>query len=111
MRSVKQQEANLAIDFPRSDLMLDPAALRGPDAARNAAGAGLDTVIDQAAVARFGESGGPEAFATGVHKTSCRREEWSHTPKGSSERAIMQCPAATNELTGLAPLQPGGFRH
>jgi len=53
-----QTQAKLTIDFPRSDLMLDPAALRGPDAEQNVAQAGLEGVIDQAAVARFGEGGG-----------------------------------------------------
>ncbi|MEO6580801.1 MAG: phosphate ABC transporter permease PstA [Sphingomicrobium sp.] len=51
-------QAKLTIDFPRSDLILDPAALRGPDAQQNVAGAGLDAIIEQAAVARFGEGGG-----------------------------------------------------
>jgi phosphate transport system permease protein len=51
-------EGRLMIDFPRSDLILDPAALRGPDAQQNAAAAGLDGVIAQAAVVQYGENGG-----------------------------------------------------
>lgn len=58
MGGFTRTEAKLAIDFPRSDLMLDPAALRGPDAAQNAAGAGLDGIIEQAATAQYGEGGG-----------------------------------------------------
>ncbi|MEO5578402.1 MAG: DUF3333 domain-containing protein, partial [Sphingomicrobium sp.] len=51
-------EIKLALDFPRSDLMLDPAALKGPESAEAIASAGLDNVVEQAAVAQFGEGGG-----------------------------------------------------
>ena len=51
-------EIKLAIDFPRSDLMLDPAALKGPDSAEAIGAAGLDNVVEQAAVAQFGEGSG-----------------------------------------------------
>ncbi|HEV2044432.1 MAG TPA: DUF3333 domain-containing protein, partial [Sphingomicrobium sp.] len=51
-------EISLTIDFPRSDLMLDPAALTGPESAEAIGGAGLDAVLEQAAVAQFGEGGG-----------------------------------------------------
>jgi phosphate transport system permease protein len=51
-------ETKLTIDFPRSDLMLDPATLRGPQAEESVASAGLDGVLEQAAVAQFGEGGG-----------------------------------------------------
>jgi len=51
-------ETKLTIDFPRSDLMLDPATLRGPQAAETVASAGLDGVLEQAAVAQYGEGGG-----------------------------------------------------
>jgi len=53
-----QTEARLMIDFPRSNLMLDPATLRGPQAQESVATAGLDGVLEQAAVAQFGEGGG-----------------------------------------------------
>ena len=49
-----QVEARIAIDFPRSDLILDPAALRGPQARQALAGAGLEGVLTQAAVANYG---------------------------------------------------------
>ena len=51
-------EIKLGIDFPRSDLMLDPVALKGPEAAEAIGGASLDTLIEQAAVAQLGEGGG-----------------------------------------------------
>lgn len=51
-------ETKLTIDFPRSDLILDPATLRGPQAEESVASAGLDGVLEQAAVAQYGEGGG-----------------------------------------------------
>jgi phosphate transport system permease protein len=51
-------EAKLTIDFPRSDLILDPVTLRGPQAAETVASAGLEGVLEQAAVAQFGEGAG-----------------------------------------------------
>ena len=51
-------EAKLTIDFPRSDLFLDPASLRGPEAQQVIASAGLEGVLEQAATAQFGEGAG-----------------------------------------------------
>jgi phosphate transport system permease protein len=51
-------ETRVAIDFPRSDLILDPATLRGPQAEEAIASAGLDGVLEQAGIAQFGEGGG-----------------------------------------------------
>ena len=56
-----QTEAKVAIDFPRSDLMLDPAALKGPEAAQTIASADLESVLSQAAIANYGE-GAAELF-------------------------------------------------
>jgi phosphate transport system permease protein len=50
-------EVALTIDFPKSDLILDPAALRGQEAREAVANAGLEGILSQAAVASFG----PEA--------------------------------------------------
>src|SRR5215210_4461944 len=47
-------EARLRIDFSRSDLFLDPATLRGPDAQQNVAAADLEGVISKAAIAAYG---------------------------------------------------------
>ena len=52
-----QSEARVVIDFPRSDLILDPTALRGPEAAQTVASADLESVLVQAAVANYGEAG------------------------------------------------------
>jgi len=50
-------EAKLTIDFARTDLFLDPATLRGPDAARNIAGADLEGVIAKSGTAEYGPRG------------------------------------------------------
>jgi len=61
-------EARLTIDFPRSDLILDPATLRGPQAQETVATAGLEGVLEQAAVAQFGEGAG-ELFGAASART------------------------------------------
>ncbi|HEU5285787.1 MAG TPA: phosphate ABC transporter permease PstA [Sphingomicrobium sp.] len=48
-------EAAVTIDFPRSDLILDPAALKGPDAQDTVAGADLQSVLMQSAGAAYGD--------------------------------------------------------
>ena len=55
-------EASLPIDFTKSDLFLDPAALRGPDAAQAIASADLEGTIAQAATAAYGPAA-EEMFA------------------------------------------------
>lgn len=47
-------EAALAIDFAKTDLFIDPAALRGPDAAQTVASADLESAIVQSATAAYG---------------------------------------------------------
>ncbi|MFL6755618.1 MAG: phosphate ABC transporter permease PstA [Sphingomicrobium sp.] len=47
-------EAKLSIDFAKTDLFLDPAALHGPDAAQTVAGADLEGAISKAAAIEFG---------------------------------------------------------
>jgi len=49
-----QYQAALPMDFARSSLFLDPATLRGPDAAQTVASADLETAISQAATAAYG---------------------------------------------------------
>ena len=58
-------EAALTIDFTRSDLFLDPAALRGPDARQAVVSADLESAISNAAVAAYGESAA-EMFGGGA---------------------------------------------
>jgi phosphate transport system permease protein len=52
-----RHEAQLPIDFTKSDLFLDPASLHGPDAEQAVASADLESAISKAAVAAYG----PEA--------------------------------------------------
>jgi phosphate transport system permease protein len=49
-----QYEAQLPIDFTKSDLFLDPATLKGPDARETVAGADLTTALSNAAQAAYG---------------------------------------------------------
>ena len=49
-----QYEAALPIDFSKSDLFLDPATIKGPDARTTVAGADLSTAISKAAEAAYG---------------------------------------------------------
>src|SRR5947208_13719470 len=60
-----QYEAKLPIDFSRSDLFLDPATLRGPDAQESVAAADLEGVISKAAVAAYGPDAA-EMFGDGA---------------------------------------------
>jgi phosphate transport system permease protein len=58
-------EAALPIDFTKSDLFLDPATLRGPDARQNVAAADLEGAVSKAAVAAYGP-GATEMFGDGA---------------------------------------------
>ena len=53
-----RSEAKLTVDFAKSDIFLEEATLRGPEAQEAVASAGLEGVIEQAAVAQFGENAG-----------------------------------------------------
>jgi phosphate transport system permease protein len=52
-----ETRVKVAIDFPRSDLILDPAALKGPDAQDALAGADIEGTVAAAAQARYGPAG------------------------------------------------------
>ncbi|PTQ13543.1 phosphate ABC transporter, permease protein PstA [Sphingomonas oleivorans] len=57
IRGFTRTEIRLPIDFPASTLILDPAALRGPEADRALAGADLEGVAAAAADTAFGQGG------------------------------------------------------
>ena len=57
----------MPIDFPRSDLILDPAALKGPDASDVVAGADLEGALVQAATAAYGPDAS-EMFGAGAER-------------------------------------------
>ncbi|MGH6783626.1 MAG: DUF3333 domain-containing protein, partial [Sphingomicrobium sp.] len=60
-----QYQGALRIDFARTDLFLDPSALRGPDAQQVVAGADLEGAIAKAAIAEYGPAG-DEMFGDGA---------------------------------------------
>ena len=64
-------EARLALDLPKSDLLIDPATLKGEDAERILSQADLDRAIVQAAVANYGP-GATRMFAQGAHSALAR---------------------------------------
>ncbi len=53
-----QSQIRVDVDFARSDVMIDPAALTGPQAEEVVANAGLDGILEQVAVAAYGPSAG-----------------------------------------------------
>ena len=59
-------EAALPVDFARSDLFIEPAALRGQQAAETVASAGLEGVIATAAVRAYGPAADEMFGAAGV---------------------------------------------
>ena len=61
-------EAALPIDFPRSDLVLDPAALKGPDASEVVAGADVEGALSKAASGAFGP-GAAEMFGAAAERS------------------------------------------
>ena len=85
-------EISLTIDFPRSDLMLDPAALTGPESAEAIGGADLDAILEQAAVAQYGTSGG-ELF--GGASTRMLGERLIEDPGLLTRRVALWLPASS----------------
>ena len=67
-----QFQAKLPIDFARSDLLLDPAALRGPEGADVVASADLEGTLVQAATAAYGP-GAAEMFGTAAIRSLGRQ--------------------------------------
>jgi len=57
LRGFTETQIRVPIDFPRSTLILDPAALEGIDAKAAMAGADIDGTVAAAASARFGRQG------------------------------------------------------
>jgi len=85
-------EIKLDVDFPRSDLMLDPAALKGPESAEAIGAAGLDTMLEQAAVAQFGEGAG-DLF--GGASTRMLGERLIEDPELLTRRVALWLPASS----------------
>ena len=58
-------EASLPVDFAKSNVFLDPASLRGPDAQQTVAGADIEGAISQSATAAYGPAAA-EMFGDGA---------------------------------------------
>src|SRR5688572_17381816 len=65
LRGFTQSEVRLDVDFPRSGLFLDPAALQGFGAEQALAGADFDRALAEAAEAQYGR-GGVTLFSEGA---------------------------------------------
>jgi len=85
-------EAAVPVDFPRSDLILDPAALRGPDAQDVAAAADLESVVTQAASAAYGDEAA-EMFGTAALRSLGR--QLVADPELLSRRATLWLPVGS----------------
>ena len=85
-------EAAVPVDFPRSDLILDPAALRGPDAQDVAAAADLEGVVTQAASAAYGDEAA-EMFGTAALRSLGR--QLVADPELLSRRATLWLPVGS----------------
>jgi len=115
-----QTEAKVVIDFPRSDLILDPAALRGPDKEQVMASTSLEGPLAQAAIATYGEdaaemfgAGGTRALGQALLKDPSllerRAELW--LPVGSPlATAVKDDGNADMERLAAAIEAKGGFR-
>ena len=86
-------QARISIDFPRSDLMLDPAALKGPEAVQVVASADLEGVLSQAAIANYGD-GAAELFGGSGSRELGRA--LIKDPALLSRRADLWLPVASN---------------
>jgi phosphate transport system permease protein len=86
-------EVAVTVDFPRSDLILDPAALRGDGAQEAIGGAGLEGVLAQAAVASHGPEAG-ELFGAASARQLAR--ELLADPDLLTRRATLWLPASSD---------------
>lgn len=91
-RGFTQSEVRLDVDFPRSSLFLDPAAVRGFGAAQALASADFERVVSEAATAQYGPNG-PSLFSQGARLRL--RDAVRDDPDLLSGRATIWLPAAT----------------
>ncbi|WP_380876931.1 phosphate transport system permease protein PstA [Sphingomonas sp. DBB INV C78] len=92
-RGFTQTEIKLPIDFPKSSLMLDPAALKGFGADNALAGADIEGAVAGAADAAFGE-GGSRLLSDGAWLTV--RNAIKEKPELLSGKGDFWVPAATS---------------
>ena len=87
-----QYQAAVPVDFARSDMMLDPAALRGADAGDLVAGANLESVLTASATAAYGEQAA-EMFGTAAVRSLGR--QLIDDPDLLSRRATLWLPVGS----------------
>ncbi len=87
-----QTEARIAIDFPRSDIIIDPADLAGPEADQVVASADLESALVQAAVAEYGDEA-EELFGGGAARALGKA--LINDPSLLSRRAELWLPVAS----------------
>ncbi len=87
-----QYQAAVPIDFARSDVMIDPAALTGPEAEDVVANAGLEGALTQAATAAYGEEAA-EIFGGGAVRSLGR--QLVADPEMLSRRALVWLPVGS----------------
>ena len=87
-----QSQIRVDVDFARSDLIIDPAALGGPQAEEVVANAGLDGILEQVAVAAYGEGAG-ELF--GSASTRALGDQLIADPTLLSRRAQIWLPLSS----------------
>ena len=88
-----QTEAKLRIDFPRSDVILDPATLRGPEAKRAVASADLESAINKSAAGQYG-GGASDLFGPAAARQLGR--DLIADPSLLSRRADLWLPVAAS---------------
>ena len=87
-----QYEAAVPIDFAKSDLFLDPATLRGPDARQTVAGADLTSAISKAATYAHGSEAGEMFSDAAVDRLT---DDIVANPDILSGRAVLWLPVAS----------------
>jgi phosphate transport system permease protein len=87
-----QVQASVTIDFPRSDLILDPAALRGPQGYQIVAAEALEPMIDRAAIAQYGPQA-DDLFRTAAERSLGR--QLVDDPDLLNRRATLWLPVAS----------------
>jgi len=88
-----QTEAKLTVDFPRSDIIIDPAALKGPEAQRAVGAADLEGAINRTATGQYG-AGADDLFGPAAARQLGR--DLIADPSLLSRSAELWLPVASN---------------
>jgi phosphate transport system permease protein len=88
----QETRIRLAIDFPRSDLMLEPAALKGMNAEQALAGADVEGTVFAAAEATYGDAAGEMLSEAAWLRV---REAIAEDPSVLNGRSLFWLPASS----------------